>query len=75
MHGIKKNNLSIRLTESAVFLRTDDSSGRNPNSEARPSILRGLLILELARPTKITSIDLKLQPRLLLHGRKVRDYR
>ncbi|KAK0459119.1 uncharacterized protein EV420DRAFT_1269365 [Desarmillaria tabescens] len=61
MHGIKKNNLSIRLTESAVFLRTDDSSGRNPNSEARPSILRGLLILELARPTKITSIDLKLQ--------------
>ncbi|KAK0241334.1 hypothetical protein EDD85DRAFT_764391 [Armillaria nabsnona] len=61
MHGIKKNNLSIRLTESAVFLRTDDSSGRNPSSEARPSILRGLLILELARPTKITSIDLKLQ--------------
>ncbi|KAK0494848.1 hypothetical protein EDD18DRAFT_285973 [Armillaria luteobubalina] len=61
MHGIKKNNLSIRLTESAVFLRTNDSSGRNSNSEARPSILRGLLILELARPTKITSIDLKLQ--------------
>ncbi|KAG7449723.1 uncharacterized protein BT62DRAFT_1002041 [Guyanagaster necrorhizus] len=61
MHGIKKNNLSIRLTESAVFLRTDDASGRNPNSDSRPSVLRGLLILELARPTKITSIDLKLQ--------------
>ncbi len=61
MHGLKRNSVSIRLTESAVFLRTDDSAGRSRIPEARSSLLRGLLILELVKPTKITSIELKLQ--------------
>jgi len=57
-----KNCLSIRLSESAVFLRTDDPTGRRRIIDAPPtSMLRGLLTLELAKPTKITSIDIELQ--------------
>lgn len=57
-----KNCLSIRLSESAVFLRTDAATGRRRNVDApRTSILRGLLTLELVKPTKITSIDIELQ--------------
>lgn len=57
-----KNCLSIRLSESAVFLRTDAATGRRRNVEApRSSMLRGLLTLELVKPTKITSIDIELQ--------------
>lgn len=57
-----KNCLSIRLSESAVFLRTDASAGRRRNVDApRTSMLRGLLTLELVKPTKITSIDIELQ--------------
>ncbi|KAF8229035.1 hypothetical protein L208DRAFT_1364283 [Tricholoma matsutake] len=54
-----KNPLTIRLTESAVFLRSDGTS-RQPHDDSRPSMLRGLLILELAKPTKISSIELEL---------------
>lgn len=57
----KSNSLSIRLTESAVFLSTD---GHPPvpgrNSEQRSTLLRGLLILHLVKPTKIKSIDVEL---------------
>lgn len=57
----KNNSLSIRLTESAVFLSTD---GHTPvtgrNFEERSTLLRGLLILQLAKPTKIKSIDVEL---------------
>ncbi|KAF9469986.1 hypothetical protein BDZ94DRAFT_1181644 [Collybia nuda] len=56
----KKNPLSIRLTESAVFLRSDRAA-RQRGGGSRPSMLRGLLILDLAKPTKITSIELELQ--------------
>ncbi|PPQ63039.1 hypothetical protein CVT24_005985 [Panaeolus cyanescens] len=58
------NSLSIRLTESAVFLRTDGTARRRNNhttpQETRSSVLRGLLILDLVKPTKITSIDIEL---------------
>lgn len=58
---LKKNGLSISLTESAVFLPTDGPSGRpHRNAELRSSLVRGLLVLELAKPTKITSIELEL---------------
>lgn len=56
----KKNSLSIRLTESAVFLRSD-GAGRRRGGGSRPSMLRGLLTLDLAKPTRITSIELELQ--------------
>ena len=60
-HVPKKNSLSISLTESAVFLRHDGPTGRpHRNAETRSSLVRGLLILELAKPTKISSIELEL---------------
>jgi len=56
----KKNAVSIRLNESAIFLRTDGPSARRTNNETRNSMLRGLLVLDLVKPTKITSIDVQL---------------
>ncbi|KAG6828251.1 hypothetical protein H0H92_008639 [Tricholoma furcatifolium] len=58
----KKNPLTIRLTESAVFLRSDGSGRRHRGQwqESRPSMLRGLLVLDLPKPTRITSIELEL---------------
>ncbi|CAA7260536.1 unnamed protein product [Cyclocybe aegerita] len=58
-----KNSLYIRLTESAVFLRTDGAPGTrraNLSSADRSAMLRGLLVLELVKPTKITSIEVEL---------------
>ena len=56
----KKNAVSIRLNESAIFLRTDGPSARRTNNETRNSMLRGLLVLDLVKPMKITSIDVQL---------------
>jgi arrestin-related trafficking adapter 3/6 len=59
-HGHKKNPLSIRLTESAVFLRSE--TGRRSHAhETQPSLLRGLLTLELQKPTRISSIEIDLK--------------
>ncbi|CAK5281850.1 unnamed protein product [Mycena citricolor] len=64
-----KNSLSIRLTESAVFLRTDENNARRRRNPAHAaaqtptSVLRGLLTLSLVKPTKIKSIDIQLQAR------------
>lgn len=56
-----KNSLDIRLAESVVFLRAGDATGRfrHPVSEP-PAMLRGLLVLNLVKPTKITSIEVEL---------------
>ncbi|KAJ7496893.1 hypothetical protein FB451DRAFT_1018588 [Mycena latifolia] len=60
-----KNTLNIRLTEAAVYLRTNDNNARRrptgDASNARPALLRGLLTLSIVKPIKITSIDLELQ--------------
>lgn len=59
-----KNNLSIRLTESVVFLRGAIEStvtGRRSHREAQPAMLRGLLTLDLVKPTKISSIEIVLE--------------
>jgi arrestin-related trafficking adapter 3/6 len=58
----KSNTLSIRLTESAVFLATDNHHSRTGgrNAEQRSTLLRGLLILHLVKPTRITSIEVEL---------------
>ncbi|KAH6913929.1 cyclin binding protein [Coprinopsis sp. MPI-PUGE-AT-0042] len=53
-----KKDLSIRLSESAVYLRTEGHGRRS--TDPRSSLLRGLLVLELLKPTKITSIELEL---------------
>jgi hypothetical protein len=51
-----RNELTIRLAESVVFVRTAD---RTINSS--PSMVRGLLTLDLVKPTKISSIKLEFQ--------------
>lgn len=57
----KKNTLSINLAESAVFLNADVHRARRDRGvEQKPTMLRGLLILYLAKPTKITSIEVDL---------------
>ncbi|KAF5321136.1 hypothetical protein D9619_001689 [Psilocybe cf. subviscida] len=58
----QSSQLTIRLTESAVFLPTDGIPTRRGSTlpDPRNAVLRGLLILELVKPTKITSIDVEL---------------
>lgn len=58
----RKNSLSISLTESVVFLRSVDLSANRSTTreDASPSIVRGLLILTLVRPTRICNIQVQL---------------
>ncbi|GJJ08609.1 hypothetical protein Clacol_002828 [Clathrus columnatus] len=57
--------LSIRLTEPVVFLR--DSSGtsegrpRESRNTGQPAFVRGLVTLVLAKPTRISSIEVTLE--------------
>jgi hypothetical protein len=55
-------SLSLALTESVLFLRAVHiSHPRHTSHEnAPPSILRGLLILVLTKPTRISSIQVEL---------------
>ncbi|KAI0645200.1 hypothetical protein C8Q79DRAFT_970304 [Trametes meyenii] len=57
-----KNSLDIRLAESVVFLRAGDATGRTRTlqADAPPGMVRGLLVLNLAKPTRITSIEIGL---------------
>ena len=56
------NSLSISLTENTVFLRGVDFTGRRRNHDNEtPAIIRGLLTLELHKPTRISSIEVELQ--------------
>ncbi|KZS87188.1 hypothetical protein SISNIDRAFT_461118 [Sistotremastrum niveocremeum HHB9708] len=60
-----KNSVQIRLTEPAVFLRGGSDevlTGHHvPNAPpGPPAMLRGLLVLNLVKPTKIKSIEVKL---------------
>ncbi|KAG1824348.1 uncharacterized protein BJ212DRAFT_1319518 [Suillus subaureus] len=58
----EKNTLCIRLTESVVFLRTSNPTGRDYNQDnAAPGIVRGLLTLDIVKPTRISSIEIELQ--------------
>ncbi|KAI0302332.1 hypothetical protein B0F90DRAFT_1816544 [Multifurca ochricompacta] len=58
----RKNTLSVTLTESVVFLRAVDLSTRRSaaHENAPPSMLRGLLVLNLVKPTHISSIQVEL---------------
>ncbi len=57
-----KNSLDIRLAESVGFLRAGEATGRQRNlqADAPPGMVRGLLVLNLAKPTRITSIEIEL---------------
>lgn len=62
-----RNGLQIRLTESVVFLRGSIEStvfGRRAAQQAQPAMLRGLLVLELDKPMKISSIELTLEGKI-----------
>jgi len=56
------NSLSLSLTESALFLRAVHISRQSsaPRENGPPAILRGLLVLSLAKPTRISSIQVEL---------------
>ena len=58
-----KSSLSITLTEPFVILRTVDASASQPllGEFAPPSVLRGLLALDLPKATKISGIQIELQ--------------
>jgi hypothetical protein len=58
-----KSSLSITLTEPFVILRTVDTGGSEPalGEFAPPSVLRGLLALDLSKASKISSIQIELQ--------------
>ncbi|KAL0569406.1 hypothetical protein V5O48_012560 [Marasmius crinis-equi] len=56
----RQNTLSILLAESVVFLRTNDTTGRNRYGDSQTSIVRGLLVLDVVKPMKISAIELEL---------------
>ncbi|KAG9312095.1 hypothetical protein JVU11DRAFT_7379 [Chiua virens] len=60
-----ETSLAIELTEPVVPLRNSNTSERasryHDEEMSPPTIVRGLLTLKLAKPTKISSIELELQ--------------
>jgi hypothetical protein len=55
------NSLSLTLAESALFLRAAHvHPAPSSHENAPPAILRGLLVLSLAKPTRISSIQVEL---------------
>jgi len=58
----EKSRLTIRLAEPVIYLKDVDFSGRcrTHNELSLPSMLRGILVLHLSKPTKISSIDIEL---------------
>ena len=57
-----KSKLSIRLAEPVIYLKDVDFSGRRytHNEFSPPSMVRGILVLNLHKPTKICSIGIEL---------------
>ena len=58
-----KSSLTITLTEPLVILRNVDTAGAQslPGGIAPPSVLRGLLALDLSKASRISSIEVELQ--------------
>lgn len=55
-----KNSLSIRLSESVVFLKGGTHARRNGTEDIPRSMLRGLLTLQLVKPTYVTYLRLSI---------------
>jgi hypothetical protein len=58
-----KSSLTVTLTEPLVVLRTVDIASTHPlpGGVAPPSTLRGLLALDLSKPSRVSSIQVELQ--------------
>jgi hypothetical protein len=58
-----KSSLTITLTEPLVILRTVDVAGAQslPGAGAPPSVVRGLLALDLSKASRILTIEVELQ--------------
>lgn len=65
----EKSKLTIRLAEPVVYLKDVDFSGRHQthNELSPPSMVRGILVLHLSKPTKICSIDIELTAKSSVH--------
>ena len=65
--GRHKRPASIRLTESVLFLKNADHARRSnrPDRTVPTSMLRGLLILDISKPTRISSIELHLTGKVM----------
>ncbi|KAI9459347.1 hypothetical protein HD554DRAFT_1619258 [Boletus coccyginus] len=63
----KQHHLYITLTEPIAFLRTPDPSGRlQPDPDDPPTIVRGVLTLNVAKPIEISSIEAELSGMLAI---------
>ena len=69
MHPEKSHQLSIQLTQPVVPLRCrpTQTSRHHDGEMLPPAIVRGLLTLKLAKPTKVSSIELELQAGATTH--------
>jgi arrestin-related trafficking adapter 3/6 len=57
-----KSSLTITLTESLVILRTVDVAGaQSTPGGGAPSVVRGLLALDLSKASRISTIEVELQ--------------
>ena len=58
----EKSGLTIRLADPVIYLKDVDFSGRHRthNELSPPSMVRGILVLRLSKPTKISSIGVEL---------------
>ena len=65
----EKSKLAIRLAEPVVYLKDVDFSGRHRthNELSPPSMVRGILVLRLPKPTKICSIGIELTAKSSTH--------
>lgn len=65
----EKSKLTIRLAEPVIYLKDVDFSGRHRthNEVSPPSMVRGILVLNLSKPTKICSIDIELTAKSATH--------
>lgn len=63
-----EKQLSITLTEPVVFLRTSDPSGRfQSDTNDSPTLVRGILALNVAKPIAISSIEVELSGMLAIN--------
>lgn len=63
--------LSIRLTEPVIFLRNNsgifEGHRHGTGNDAQSSFVRGLVTVSLAKPTRISSIEVVLEGKVSLH--------
>ena len=63
----KQQQFYITLTEPVAFLRTPDPSGRlQPDPDDPPTIVRGLLTLNVVKPVGISSVEAELSGMLAI---------